>query len=711
MRRLLVPIVAMLCLALSAGTVLAAPPLKGTAGSSGIGDPYFPDDGNGGYDVIHYDLDLGYEPETDVLTGLATIEAVTTQALSRFQLDYDGPTIQSVAVDGAAVKWKLKKGELIITPDGALPDDTSFTVEVAYAGVAGILGEEILGVAGWLNTDDGALALGQPHGATTWFPANDHPLDTATFTIAIEVPTGLEAISNGRLVGTETTGDHTTWTWDASAPMATYLAMVAIGEFDIDSYSAAGIDYWDAIDPDLMTPVAAPTDGESFAISQQANLSYKRLLRVITVPADGATMSFDITRFIEEPWDFVFVEAHTVGADDWTTLQDLNGHTSQDTGFVCPFWLDLHPFLTHYQTATQDGCTPSGSSGEWWAATGRSDGAETWMVDLSAFAGAQVEVSITYASDDIVQLPGVFVDDIEVSTGEGSTSFEADADPFDGWTVPGAPADSPGNENDWIVGTVDDIPPPEGEVAAGSFARQPEIIAFLAEQFGPYPFGEAGGVVDDPEGLGFALETQTRPIYARDFFDSAESGDAVVVHELAHQWYGDSLTIGRWQDIWLNEGFATYAEWLWSEDQGLGTAQEIFDFWATVFPPEDEFWQLTIGDPGPDRLFDFAVYIRGGMTLHALRGIVGDADFFEILQTWASTRAGTNVTTPEFIALAESISGQDLDAFFDRWLFTPGYPLDAVPTPMAARAPAVTPRAGQVPVAERIERFSGDRPD
>jgi len=132
--------------------------------------------------------------------------------------------------------------------------------------------------------------------------------------------------------------------------------------------------------------------------------------------------------------------------------------------------------------------------------------------------------------------------------------------------------------------------------------RQPEIIDFLASMFGPYPFSAAGGIVDDAD-LGFALENQKRPIYSRFCFSDSFSGDAVVVHELAHQWFGDDLALAEWQHIWLNECFATYAEWLWSEREGLETTQEAFDNIAELFPAEDEFWSITIGDPGPDNLF------------------------------------------------------------------------------------------------------------
>jgi hypothetical protein len=707
MHRSIVPVAVALCLVLASGSAMAAPPLKGKAGAAGIGDPYYPTDGNGGYDVVHYDLDLAYEPDTGVLTGLATIDAVATQNLSRLQLDYDGPTISSVVVAGSAAKWRTSKGELIIDPRAVIPTGDAFRIAVAYGGVPELLIEETLGFGGWIATDDGGIAVGQPHGATTWFPANDHPLDTATYSIALDVPDGTEAISNGRLASNPSVGGRTIWTWEVEDRMASYLATVAVGQFDVTSATETGIDYWDAIDPDLLTPIAVPSDGTQLAISGVADLSYQRLARVISVPAGGATVAFDITRDTEEMWDFVFVEAHTVGQDDWTTLADANGHTSPETGFVCPFSHTLHPFLGHYQTADgPEGCLPTGSTGTWSAATGRSEGAERWSVDLGAFAGSVAELAIAYVSDDIIQGRGVFVDDIVVSTGDGTTSFEDDGDTLDDWTVPGPPAGSPGNDADWTVGGVADLPPAQGAVAADSFARQPEILAFLSDRFGPYPFGQAGGIVDDVEGLGFALETQTRPVYSRDFFEDPIGADSVVVHELAHQWYGDSLALARWQDIWLNEGFATYAEWLWSEDQGLDTTQEIFDFWATVFPPEEGFWQVTIGDPGPDALFDFAVYIRGAMTLHTLRGTVGDAVFFEILESWATSRRDSNVTTSEFIELAEDASGQELDELFERWLSTPGYPLDAVPSAAARRAPTAVDRP-VVLVAERLERLGG----
>ncbi len=188
--------------------------------------------------------------------------------------------------------------------------------------------------------------------------------------------------------------------------------------------------------------------------SQRGDVSFKRITRTIDLSgvseADAPSLTFRISYDTEPAWDFVFVEAHTVGQDDWTTLPDVNGHTTQDTGDSCPEgWHELHPWLERYQGADCSGSNPA-TGGEWNAHSGRSDGWEEWSVDLSDYAGGEVELSLSYASDWAVQGLGTFVDAIEVSTGEGSTGFEEDADPMDGWTVPGSPEGSATNPNDWI---------------------------------------------------------------------------------------------------------------------------------------------------------------------------------------------------------------------------------------------------------------------
>ena len=372
-------LVVLTALALAAG-VASASGGGFRPGAPGAGDPYFPLDGNGGYDVKHYTLDVTYDPETDVVDGKATIEARATQNLSSFNLDLDGLTVESVKVNGRRAAWSRDGAELTITPPKGLRKHRKFTTVVRYEGIPETIEHPALGVSGFIHTDDGTLVAGQPDVAATWYPVNDHPSDKAAYTFHITVPEGLEAVANGVLKAERTKRGWTTWTWVAKEPMASYLTTATIGEFDLRAYKEAGIRFWDAIDLDLFDPVAEPRTGSQFAISQQAEPSYKRLARTISVPAGGATLSFWITRDTELEWDFVFVEAHAPGSDDWTTLRDANGHTDQNTGFVCPFWLSLHPFLEHYQTDNgDDTCSPEGTTGDWWAASGSSGGYEQWL--------------------------------------------------------------------------------------------------------------------------------------------------------------------------------------------------------------------------------------------------------------------------------------------------------------------------------------------
>jgi aminopeptidase N len=200
-----------------------------------------------------------------------------------------------------------------------------------------------------------------------------------------------------------------------------------------------------------------------------------------------------------------------------------------------------------------------------------------------------------------------------------------------------------------------------------------EIVRWEETLFGPYPFEAMGGVVAPNDGISYALETQTRPIYPVGYFGRG-AGATMIAHESAHQWFGDSTAIKYWRDVWLSEGFATYAEWLYSEEQGTGTAQELFDANYSRYAPNDAFWQFVVGNPGKERVFDVAVYNRGAMTLHQLRLTVGDDKFFEILRMWSDARRHSNGSTDDFRALCELISGKPLEDFFDAWLFTAGRP-------------------------------------
>ncbi|MGN9776344.1 M1 family metallopeptidase [Micromonospora sp. H33] len=425
-------------------------------GAPGAGDPYFPTYGNGGYDVGHYRVKVRYDPATDRLTGTATVRAAATQDLSAFNLDLAGLTVRSVTVDGAPAKHARTGNELVVTPARGLVSGNGFVAEIAYEGVPEPLANEVLGVGGFLHTDTGAIALGQPESASTWFPVNDHPSDKATYDFEVAVPDGLTAVSNGVPAGKAGSGGWTTWKWAERNPMASYLSTLVIGKFRL-------------------------TQGEH----------------------KGRPVFHAVTTEVAE------------GAPD------------------------------------------------------------------------------------------------------------------------------------------------------RSIARTTEVADYLEGVFGPYPFAAYGGVVVSDSRIRYALETQSRPVYSAGFFRGGDN-TGVVAHELAHQWFGNSVALARWQDIWLNEGLATYAEWLWAEHDGERTAQAEFD--ARYAGSPARVWRTPPGDPGVENLFSESVYQRGAMTVHALRVTVGDSAFFEILKAWASQKRDDNGTTAEFVALSERISGKKLAPLFDTWL-------------------------------------------
>jgi aminopeptidase N len=416
--------------------------------------PYFAGHGDESHRVDHYDLKLDYRIGSNRLDGVARLTVVAAEPLDRLTLDLGVFRVTQVLVDGERMPFTHREGKLRVAAGRSLPPGEPVIVEVRYSGSPRPVRSHWGGL-GWEELSDGAIVASQPIGAPSWFPCNDRPGNKASYRISVTTAPAYQVIANGRLVSKRRAASGTTWVYEQDEPMATYLAGVQIGR---------------------------------------------------------------------------------------------------------------------YQLAELPGPVPQ----------------------LLAFPGrlaAQVK---------------------------------------------------------------------------HDFGRQDHMLAVFAERFGPYPFGAYTVVVVDDE-LEIPIEAQGMSIFGRNHVDGRRRSERLVAHELAHQWFGNSLTLADWRDIWLHEGFAAYAEWMWSEDSGGEHADEHARRWHRKLEalPQD----LVLADPGPEDIFDDRVYKRGALTLHALRGTLGDAAFFTMVRDWTAGKRHGVVTTREFTEHAQRYADRRLDTFFWTWLY------------------------------------------
>jgi aminopeptidase N len=199
----------------------------------------------------------------------------------------------------------------------------------------------------------------------------------------------------------------------------------------------------------------------------------------------------------------------------------------------------------------------------------------------------------------------------------------------------------------------------------------PRMMALFEEFFGPYPF-ETYTIVVTPDELEIPLEAQSLAIFGANHVDGNGIEERLIAHELAHQWFGNSVGLSEWKHIWLNEGFACYAEWLWSEHKGGPTADTLAQQFRRRLAGQAT--DIVVGDPGSALMFDDRVYKRGALTLHAVRRTIGDEAFFDLLRAWTDQQRFGAVSTDDFRELAATFSTKPLDALFDAWLFGTALP-------------------------------------
>ncbi|MGR0162089.1 M1 family metallopeptidase [Paenarthrobacter nitroguajacolicus] len=429
-------------------------------------DPYTLDHGSTSYRVDRYELDLDVRLGSNKLIGKAVLRCTALEAVTQIVLDLVGLRASKVQLDGKKLqKFSHRAEHLVLNPASPLKAGQQFSLEIRYEGNPqprrGLWGD-----VGWEELNDGVLVAGQPNGAASWFPCNDHPRYKSSFLISVTTDDNYRPVCNGSLVSHSRKSSRETWVYEQAEPMATYLATVQIG------------------------------------------------------------------RYVKVP---------------------------------------LHVDDTHHRVPQFVAVTPE--------------------MAVDALQGLR---------------------------------------------------------------------------------RQPDMMRTFEDCFGPYPFTDYTSVVTEDE-LEIPLEAQTVSIFGRNHMRDTWDAQRLIAHELSHQWFGNSLTASNWKDIWLHEGFACYAEWLWSEESHTMTvAARAAAAWKRLdAAPQD----LLVGDPGPELMFDDRVYKRGALAVHALRMAAGNEAFFEFLQHWTGSNRHGSVSTGSFIEAADSfISGFDAASILRPWLYETSLP-------------------------------------
>ncbi|CBT75351.1 M1 family metallopeptidase [Glutamicibacter arilaitensis] len=423
-------------------------------------DEYTKHHGSPKYTVEHYDLALVIKLASNLLDGRATLRIRALEDLHEVALNLSGLKIIKATCQGRKVQVSKKHHRMVVSLPTPVPAGERVELNLRYAG-SPQAEDGLWGELGWEELTDGILVSGQPVGASTWYPCNDHPSHKSTYRFEISTDAGYRVVANGQLVDHRRSASRETWVYEQREPMASYLATLQIG------------------------------------------------------------------RYQEIPFD-------------------QGGH-------------------------------------------------------LLAYA------------------------------------------------VPGS-----------------DLP------VRGAFAKQAAMAQLFERKFGPYPFESYKIVVVDDE-LEIPLEAQGLSIFGKNHLSLQWEAQRLIAHELAHQWFGNSLTPGRWKDIWLNEGFACFSEWVYSQEAGvMPLAERARTAWQMLKDlPQD----IVVGDPGPADMFDDRVYKRGALALYALMVQLGEAQFYVMLREWTATHKHSTVSTPMFAELLCRYAPESrVQPILDAWLFSEDLP-------------------------------------
>jgi aminopeptidase N len=529
-------------------------------GADGLGDSLYPQSGNGGYDTRHYTIDLSYDPETEVIDGTTTIEAVATQPLSAFNLDFVGFTITELTLNGAPAEYERENGELVISlpADDSLAANEAFTVTIAYNGEPASVPAAGLPIGGFTPFDEGVFTASQPVGSAGWYPVNDHPLDKASYTFRITVPEPYSVAANGTPQEPVDNGATRTFVFEASEPMASYLTTVNIAEFREERQEGP--------------------DGLPIINYFPADFSERRVNAFARQPEMIALFTELFGPYPFETAGAIVVNVQ-LGVALETQTRPLYGADSSQEEIVVAHEI-AHQWFGNAISVT--------------------DWKDIWLNE--GFA-SYAEVLWTE-----------HVDGAEAVAGYVKRNYEQG-----------------------VIGVLATVP----------------ASAFISQQMEPAA-GMSSATLDPA-----AVESLIRAFSGRQLSDEQI---AAVLEDVPADGLPAADLPALFESLPLEDITITFGN-VRLLLETLELEQVLAESGLVNFAPSPP----AVVNAG--NMFNQGVYLRGGLTLHALRLRVGDEDFFSILRQYYETYRDANASTEDFIRIAEQVSGQELDALFLAWLY------------------------------------------